>query len=747
MSRLGTIARRTFLIGSAAIAGGVAFGVYRYRTPYANPLLANLAEGETALTAYVRIDADGVTLITPRADKGQGAYSVQAALIAEELDVDLDQIRVDPGPPSVAYWNTAFSEEAAAFSAPGNGVINSVANSTIDAVIKFLGVQVTGGSTTVPDGFVKLRQAGASARETLKLAASQISGVPVAELQTQAGAVILPDGSTLTYSDLAETAAGIDPVQDVALRAPSDWRLIGKPMQRVDIVPKSTGTLRYGIDHQIDGMLHATVLLNPAQSGAINGYDATDAEAMRGVHAVVPITGGVGIVADNTWRAFQAALAVQANWGRAPFPDTMGDHWQALAGSFNADHQDSRNRDDGDVEAAFAAGDVIEAEYRVPYLAHAPLEPINAIVRVDVDAVEVWTGIQIPRNVQSNISALTGVDQDNITVHVLYMGGSFGHRLEDEVVKQATEIAMQMPGIPIKLTYSREEDMGHDFTRQIAMARMRGTVRDGRVETYDLGIAMPSIAGSQLGRQGISLPGPDASIVAGAWDQPFAIPNQRVTGYRAPELAPISSWRSVGASSNGFFYNIGLDELIHAAGADPMEERLRLCNNDLARATLEAVRDMSGWSGADMGENQGRGVALTQSFGVHCAEVVEVTNTDRGIRIDKVYVAAEVGTVIDPVNFENQVQGGVVWALGAAMNCEITYEGGIAEQTNYHAFEGMRLYQCPEIEVRGLENGDAVRGIGEPPVPPAAAALSSAIFAATGQRLREMPFNKFIDFV
>ncbi|QBY00491.1 xanthine dehydrogenase family protein molybdopterin-binding subunit [Rhodophyticola sp. CCM32] len=747
MSRIGTLARRTFLVGSVAIAGGVAFGIYRYRTPYANPLLENLPEGEAAITPYVRIDAEGVTLITPRADKGQGVYSVQAALIAEELDIELDQIGVDPGPPSPAYWNTALSEEAAAFVAPGGGLMNAAAHGAFDAMIKFLGMQVTGGSTTVPDGFVKLRRAGASARETLKLAAANRTGIAPVDLRTEAGAVLLPDGTRISYSALAPDAAGLDPVQDVPLRDPSEWRLIGQPMQRLDILPKSTGTLIYGIDCAVAGMLHATVLLNPAQTGPINGFDASAAEAMRGVRAVVPVTGGVGIVADNTWRAFQAAGAVQADWGPAPFPATMAAHWDSLAAAFTKEFQDSRNRDDGDVEAALAAGQVIEAEYRAPYLAHAPLEPISAIVQVNADSVEVWTGTQIPRFIQTNISALTGIDAENIHVHVLYMGGSFGHRLEDEVVKQATEIAMQMPGIPIKLTYSREEDMTHDFTRQIAMARMRGTVRDGQVESYDLGIAMPSVIGSQMARQGLSPPGPDSQIVAGAWDQAFAIPNHRVTGYRAPDLAPLSSWRSVGASSNGFFYNTGLDELIHAAGADPMEERLRLCNDDLARATLEAVRDMSGWTGADMGENRGRGVALTQSFGVQCAEVVEVTNTDRGIRIDTVYVAAEVGTVVDPINFENLVQGGVVWALGHAMNCEITYRDGIAEQDNYHAYEGMRLYQCPRIIVQGLENGDPVRGIGEPPVPPAAAALSGAIFAATGQRLREMPFNRFIDFV
>jgi isoquinoline 1-oxidoreductase beta subunit len=746
MGRLKTFTRRAFLVGSVAVAGGVAFGVYTVRKPHANPLLDTLDEGEAALTPYVLINAEGVTLITPRADKGQGAYSVQAALIAEELDIDLDQIKVDPGPPSPAYWNQALADEAASFMAPGDGIANQAAYGVMSSVMKVMGMQLTGGSTTVPDGFVKLRQAGASAREALKLAASRKTGIAVDELTTASGAVQLPDGTAIPYTELAAIAADIEPPQDVPLREPSEWRLIGKPMQRVDIVAKSTGTQDYGIDHKVEGMVHAAIALNPAQSGPLNSFDATEALKMRGVLDVVEITGGVGVIADNTWRAFQAAQAIEFDWGTAPFPAAMEDHWQALTDSFNDDALDSRKRDDGDVDISFAeTGDIVSAEYRAPYLAHAPLEPISAIVRIDDDGAEVWTGTQIPRFVQNNVAKIAGIEPDQVKLHVLYMGGSFGHRLEDEVVKQATEIAVRMKGTPVKLTYSREQDMTHDFARQIAMARVRGVVRDGRVETYDLGIAMPSVIASQMARQGLSVPGPDSQIVAGAWDQPFAITNHRVTGYRAPELAPISSWRSVGASSNGFFYNAGLDELVHAAGADPMEERLRLCNNDEARKALEAVAEMSGWDGV-LGNGRGRGVALTQSFGVHCAQVIEVADTESGIRIEKVFVAAEVGKVIDPVNFDNLVKGGVVFALGHAMNCEITYTDGMADQDNFHVFEGMRMHQCPEIQVCGLENGDRVLGIGEPPVPPAAPALAAAIFAATGTRLREMPFSKFVDF-
>ncbi|WP_300586373.1 molybdopterin cofactor-binding domain-containing protein [Marivita sp.] len=748
MGRLKTIARRTFLIGSAAVAGGVAFGVYTVRKPHENPLTA--AAGEAVLTPYVKITADGITLITPRADSGQGVYHVQAALIAEELDVDLDQIKADPGPPSPAYWNTALAAEAAEFLVPAAGMMQDMAEGAVTSVMKVMGLQITGGSTSVPDQFEKLRLAGASARETIKAVVAEREGVAVSDLNTASGNVILPDGQKIPYISLAADLAGAEIVQDVALRDPSQWRYIGKPMQRIDMLAKSTGTQDYGIDASVEGMVHATVLMNPAQGGGMSGYDASEALAMRGVKAVVPISGGLGIVADNTWRAFRAAQAITVTWEDPSFPLEQADHWAALEAAFTPEAQDSQKRNDGDVDTALSDGEVLTAEYRAPYLAHAPLEPINAIVRVDDDRAEVWTGTQIPRFIQANVSRITGIPAEYVTVHVLMMGGSFGHRLEDEVVKQATEIAMQMKGTPVKLTLSREEDMIHDFPRQIAMARMRGKVANGQVEALDLGFAMPSVMASQLSRQNQSAPGPDSQIVAGAWDQPFAIPDQRVTGYRAQQLAPISSWRSVGASSNGFFYNAALDELIEAAGADPLDERLRLCSDPLARQALEAVAEMSGWAGVGgfaNGSKTGRGVALTKSFGVHCAQVIEVTDTDAGLRIDNVWVAAEVGRVVDPVNFENLVQGGAIYALGHAMNSEITYAGGVAEQSNFDLNPGMRLHQCPNIIVRGLENGDRVLGIGEPPVPPAAPALAGAIWAVTGKRLREMPFSRSVGFV
>lgn len=747
MGRIKTIARRSFLVGSAAILGGVAFGTYMYKREEENPLEAGLAPGEVTFNPFVKIDAQGVTLITPRADVGQGAYSIQAHLIAEELDVDLDQVRIEPGPPSAAYYNGVVAAEGMPIAATSDSMMARAGRGASDVLGKLMGLQLTGGSTTVPDMYDRLRLAGAVARETLIAAAAEQTGLPKDQLRTQAGAVVLPDGTALAYTDLSSVAAEIHVVQDVSLRDPSSWRHLGKPHMRTDMLAKSTGTQSYGIDMQMEGMLHATTRTNPALGGGILGFDPGEAEGMRGVKAIVPITGGIAVVADNTWRAFQAAQAVSCDWGPSPYIGDTEDQFAAAAASFTEDAQDSRFKDEGDVVAALeGAADVLEAEYRIPYLAHAPLEPMSAMVLLSADRLDIWTGTQIPRFMQQAAAAIAGLEPDQVHVHALMSGGSFGRRLEDDYVRQAVEIAVQMPDVPIKMVWSREEDMTHDFPRPLAVARARGAVSGGAVEAFDLSIAAPSVTASSLARLGQPAMGPDVAIVAGAWDQPFGIPNYRVTGYRVPPMVPVSSWRSVGASGNGFLHESFLDELCHAAAVDPLAERLRLCSHDVSRKVLETVGEMSGWGG-DLGPGRGRGIAFTLAFGVPVAQVVEVTDVQGAIRIDKVFVAADVGRVLDPVNFEAQLAGGVIWGLGHAMNCEITYRDGVAEQDNFHAFEGMRLYQTPQIEVRGLENGDKIKGIGEPGVPPAAPALGNAIFAATGQRIRTLPFANHIDFL
>ncbi|QOZ71928.1 xanthine dehydrogenase family protein molybdopterin-binding subunit [Bradyrhizobium arachidis] len=739
----GTISRRLALLGAAGVAGGLVFGFY-YTEPFrVNRRLTNgLKKGEHMLTPYVRIDQSGVTLITPRADLGQGAYSVQAALLAEELDIAWNDIKVDPGAPSSVYANTTVVREGVPFSVLGH--FNSVAEIIGQGAGKILGLELTGGSSTVADACQKLRVAGATAREVLLLAAEKQTGVARSKLVTRDSAVILPDGSALSYASLAETAATIEVPSGIVPKDPKDWRYLGKPTQRIDMMAKCMGTATFGIDIRLPGMVYATVCTNPRLGGVLRSYDDSKALKARGVLKIVPVKGGVGVIADNTWRAFEAARQIECRWGNAPYPASSAAMFDAVRASFVPECRLIISRNDGNVDAAFAAVKPIEAEYRVPYLAHAPLEPMNAVVQLRDGRLDIWTGTQIPAFLVKTAREMTGLPEDDIHVHAQLCGGSFGRRLEDDYVRQSIELAMAYQGPPIKMTWTREEDMTHDLPRPLAVARMRGTVKNRQVEAYDLAIAAPSVNASQFSRLNLPFPLPDAAIVAGAWDQPFAIPNYRVRGYRVPELVPVSSWRSVGASGNAFMHECFLDELIHAAGADPLEERLRLCANnpvyEPSYKVLKAVGEMSNW-GSNPGANRARGLAFTLSFGVPVAEVVEVEKVGDAIAIRRVFVAAEVGKVLDPDNLKNQVEGAVIWALGHAMNAELTYEDGQAMQTNYHQYEGMRLYQAPQIEVRPLENTglEHIRGIGEPAVPPAAPALANAIFAATNNRAYELP--------
>ncbi|MEM7471197.1 MAG: molybdopterin cofactor-binding domain-containing protein [Pseudomonadota bacterium] len=754
MGAVKTIGRRGFLIGSAAVMGGVAFGTFIAAKPTQNPLLADLGEGEAAFNPYVKITADGITLITPRADSGQGAYSMQAYLIAEELDIDPASAMLSPGMPGAAYYNAAVLGESVPVPAYIETPMVETARAFMSVPAKLFEMQMTGGSSTVPDQFVKLRLAGAVARETLKEAAAQRFGVARSSLATRDGLVVSADGEEIDYISLAAEAAQLEPVavREEDLRPASEWRFLGKQHARTDMVAKSTGTEIYGIDLQMDGMRYAAICANPSIGGPLVEYDASSAEAMRGVEKIVEVkagNAGVAVIATNTWYAFQAVQAIECVWGSADYPSNSGEMWDALAEAVDSEaHFDHCQRDVGEVAKSLAAAHPFEAEYRAPFLAHAPMEPMNAIVKVDGERVDIWTGTQIPLFIRNRAAQIAGVDTENVHVHVQPMGGSFGHRLEMTHVEQAVEVAQAMPGTPIKLTWSREEDMSHDYPRPAALMRARGVVTDGKVETYDISVSQQGLAGPWLGRlTGMTLGGPDATITTGSWDQPFAIPNYRVTGYRARDLVPVSSWRSVGASANGFFHDTFLDELIHEAGADPLEERIRLCLHDESRKVLEAVGEISGWDGGSIGPGRGRGVAFCMSFGVPCAEVVEVSQTDAGLRLDKAYVVADVGRALDPVNLEAQLFGGLIFGLAHAINSELTYEDFRPAQDNYHAYEGLRLYQTPQIEVKVLENGRRIRGIGEPGLPPAAPALGNAIFAATGTRLREMPFNKFVDFV
>ena len=744
MGKVGTIARRSFLLGSLAIAGGVAFGWWKYRTPYANPLLGDVPDGGATLNPYVLIDATGVTLIAPRAEMGQGVHTTLAALVAEEMDLDWSQVKVIHGPASAAYYNAAVLEEGVPFAPIDDSTLANTMRQAMRVPAKFLGFQITGGSSSVPDAFDKMRLAGAAARIALVQAAAARLGVPADQLKTESGTVIAPDGMRLAYPDLAMGAAKVEVTQDPPLKRRDQWKLLGTSLPRTDMVAKVTGTATFTADIRLPGMLYATARTNPGLGGAMRGFDASAAEAMPGVVKVVPLPNGAAVVARSTWEAMNAAAAIAFDWGPAPYPADSAAIAAELAASFTPDRLDATPRNDGDAEAALGETASFEARYSVPYLAHATMEPMTAGAWLQDGKLQVWAGNQLPTQILKVGAQLTGLPEGSVSVETPFMGGGFGRRAEMDIIAQAITLAMAMKGTPVLLTWTREEDMTHDAYRPAAMGRIRARLDGTTLTALDVETAASSVIESQVGRLGYSIPGPDSTIVQGAADQPYALPNFRVRGYRAPAMLPVGSWRSVGNSQNAFFLESAMDELAHRAGVDPLDFRLSVLTHEPSRKVLEKLAEIAGWGSAVPG--RAKGLAFGLAFGVPSAQVIEVEQTDAGIRLTGAWAVVDVGVALDPRNIEAQVTGGMVYGLSAAIRGEITVAEGVVEQQTFWDYEPLRLPQMPPVTVAILENMPRIRGIGEPGTPPAAPALANAVFALTGTRIRDLPMAKTVTF-
>ncbi|PWQ95751.1 xanthine dehydrogenase family protein molybdopterin-binding subunit [Leucothrix arctica] len=753
MSTLGKITRRTFLVASAAIVGGVVFGTYKYKQALPNPLLDgdDAAQPDFAtLNPYLKIDQEGVTVITPRAEMGQGIQSTLAMLVAEELDLDWKTIKTEHGPASNSYYVGIMMEAMAAHMYDHSDKANVFRDLT-QIPSKFLGMQITGGSMSTPDGFVKMRSAGASARLALTLAAAQQWNVKATTLKTEDGYVINPaNGEKLAYTALAVKAAAIEAPAEPPLRDPSQWRYIGKSVPRIDIPAKTDGTAEFAIDVKQLDMLHATVKMSPRFGAGIKSSDTSKAESMAGVEKIITLDdNGFGVVANNTWRAFKAADAIEVEWNEPSYPKDQEGIFKIYEDSFSAKPNGSFD-EKGDVELVFAdAGEQVQAEYRVPYLAHATMEPMTAVAQVKDDRIDIWTGSQAPTAFRDAIIALSGLAAEQIHIHTTFLGGGFGRRFETDFITSAYKIAKQMDGKPVKVTWSREEDMRHDVYRPAAIARFRGVMGDKKPRALDVQIASPSIMKSMSKRSPTPALGADPLVAEGTAGQPDAIENVRIRTY-TPELdIPVGFWRSVGASYNGFLHESFMDEMAESKGLDPIEMRLEMFG-DLAptgNKVVEKVAEMAAWTGRKGANGGGRGFAYTLAFGAHTAQIIDVSMTDRGIKIDKIYCAVDVGTAIDPRNIEAQIQSGIIFGLTSAMSGEITFENGEVVQSNFHDYPAMRIHQVPDIEVVIMENNPRITGVGEPGTPPSIPALANAIFAATGKRIRELPLNKHVDFV
>ena len=734
MASFGKILRRTFLIGSAAVVGGVAFGVYKVRQDVPNPLRP---ETGATLNPFLIIDQSGVTIVTGRAEMGQGAQATLAAMVAEELDVAWEDVRLAHGPASAAYYNAGLFETAVAGAEYAMADWQRTLGKTLGQAGKLLATQITGGSTSMRDGFDRLRAAGASAREALKAAAAERLGVAIDRLGTENGAVIGPDGARIPYADLAEAAAAREAPQ-VEPRPASTWKYLGQPLPRPDIPAKTRGAATFGVDVRLPGMKFASVRMNPHLGGAMVSFDPAPAMAMEGVEQVLDIGGGIAVIARNTWIAQRAAEAVSVEWGPSTNPATTEAVFERLAAAFN-DSPNSTMRDDGDADAPQAG--VIEAEYRVPFLAHSTMEPMNATALYTGDALEVWSPNQTPFVQKRAAAEATGLPEDAITVHTTLMGGGFGRRLEGDFTALAARVAKAVPGVPVQVTWSREEDMTHDFYRPGAIARMKGAVDGGRAVLFDAQVASsPLMAQAGARMMGLPIAGPDRAIVEGVFDQPYRIANYRVRGYAADLQIPVGFWRSVGSSYGGFVHECFVDELAHAAGRDPMDFRLDHVREEsaVAAGVLEAVREMSGWD-APKAPGTGRGVAMTWSFGTPVAQVIEVRDEGGQIRIARAWIAADVGLALNPLILQAQLEGGMIYGLSAAVHGQITFAEGAVEQLNFPDYDALRMHNVPVTETRILETNRHMGGAGEPGTPPSMPALANALFDLTGQRARHLP--------
>ncbi|NSX56479.1 xanthine dehydrogenase family protein molybdopterin-binding subunit [Parasulfitobacter algicola] len=745
MSRLGKIARRTFLIGSAAVVGGVAFGVWQARRELENPLRP---EGDAVtLNPYIIIDQSGTTIIAPRAEMGQGIMTTLAALAAEELDVDFASINVIHGPAAQAYYNGVMMGLSLPFKDYAVTDFQDTVKETVGVVGKIMGLQVTGGSTSTVDAFEKMRMAGATARETLKTAAANQWGVQDFEVATENGQVIGPNGQTLSYADLAQAAAAIEPPAEITLRPASEWKLLGTSLPRVDMVGKATGTAEFGADVRLPGMKFATVRMNPKRAGMIR-FDASAAETMPGVEKIVDLGDGIAVIANNTWLAMKAAEAVEIEWEAASYPATTAALRAEIVKAFDTS-ANSTMRGDGDVDTAIEGATEITAEYHVPWLAHSTMEPMNSVALYTDSSLEIWSGTQAPTIVRDKCAAAVDLKKDAVTVHTTYLGGGFGRRGEFDFAVLAARVAQAMPGTPVKTTWSREEDMRHDFYRPAASARFRGLIQNGKAVLLDGKIAAPSVTRAATMRlAGFAAPGPDKGHVEGAFDQPYGIPNYRITGHLADVSVPIGFWRSVGNSFNGFFFDSFIDEMAHAANRDPLEFRHELIAREHApsAALLDEVAEMSGWTGSTI-DGVGRGVAFTYSFGTPVAQVVEVVQEDGLIRIQKAWIACDVGLALDKSIIEAQMISGLIYGLSAAVQGDITFADGEAQQYNFPDYDALRMHNAPQVDVRILENNAHMGGVGEPATPPSMPALANALFDLSGTRVRDLPLNKEFDFL
>ncbi|MGK5079337.1 molybdopterin cofactor-binding domain-containing protein [Janthinobacterium sp. HLX7-2] len=755
MSGQHTTSRRRFLLGGLGLGvAGVGalvlgWGVLPPRQRLNGSAPLPVAEGAVALNGWLAIQTDGmVALAMPRSEMGQGVHTALPMLVAEELDVPLSSVKLIQAPMDKIFGNVAMLKDGLPFHPDDQGRLKALAQWTVAKAARELGVIVTGGSSSVKDGWLPMREAGASARAMLVGAAAAQWQVPHAQCRTHNGEVIHPDGRRASYASLAQRAAGIDPGKPV-LKLPKDFKLIGQPAPRRDTPAKVNGSARFGIDARPPGMLYAALQLPPSLGDTLASFDAAPVLALPGVRKVADLTAALGqrgascvaVVADTYWRAKTAAAALAVQWTGGP---------QAGVSSAGIYTEFARLLDtesgftyysSGKVDAqASGAQRTLTAEYRAPFLAHAAMEPVNCTAQVKNGKVMLWVSTQAPGIAVDVAAKVAGVDAKDVAIEVLLLGGGFGRRLEVDMVAQAVAIALQCDGAPVQLVWTREQDTKHDMYRPAALARFAARLDEhGRIASWENKSVSASITHQFLQRNfGLPGMGPDKTTAEGEFDMPYEIAHQRIAHVIADSAVPVGYWRSVGHSHNAFFKESFIDELAHAAGQDSVAfRRAMLAQHPRHLAVLDAAVSKAG----SAPPGHAHGVALHQSFGSIVAQVAQVSVENGEIRVQRVVCAIDCGIAVNPNIIAQQVESAVLFGLSAALGGEITFKQGKALQSNFHDYPVLRMGQEPVVETIIIASAEPPEGVGEPGTPPIAPAVANAVFILTGKRLRSLPLR------
>ena len=750
--------RRTWILSALGATGAlvVGWGTMPPRSRTGTPADMLATKDAVALNGWIKIAQDGsVVLAMPRSEMGQGVYTGLSMLVAEELDVALNQVHLEQAGPDAIYGNVAMLLGSLPFHPldyrdGANPTSIRAGEWVVSKLARELGLIATGGSSSIADAWEPLRLAAATARASLVGAAAAQWQVPASEISIDKGVLQHTSGKSGHYGEFAQAAAGTPPTQ-VVPKDRNAWKLLGTSAPRTDLLSKTNGSAQFGLDIRVPDMVFASVRMSPMLGGSAGALDTATALALPGVLQVVALeslhgaSAGFAVVAKTTWHARKGAQAVQTQWQ------------QRSQGALNtqniaAELQNQLDKESGlafhsrgDIDAAEkSAAQAIEASYTAPYLAHATMEPMNCTAQVKDGKVEIWAPTQIPSSARDAAAKAAGVSKSDVTVHVTLLGGGFGRRLEVDFIAQAVKVAKATGGKAVQLSWSREEDMGHDFYRPMHAARLKATLdAQGQLQSLRIKSAGDAISPRWMERAVPLLAGPidmpDKTTAEGLFDLPYGFPHQRMAHVTTKMGVPVGFWRSVGHSHNAFFSESFIDELAAASHKDPLELRRSLLK-DAPRylAVLNLAAEQAKW-GSPLPAGRARGIALHESFGSIVAEVAEVSVQDGVPRVHRVVCAIDCGTVINPGLVAQQMESAVIFGLSAALWGKIDIVDGVVQQTNFTNYPMVQMAHAPVVETHIVSSTRKPTGVGEPGLPPLAPAVSNALFTLTGKRHRSLP--------